>query len=51
MTKKRRDMAFAALLLRSVMGVVGSVVIAGWPYRLMQDTGRMLLDVNADDDL
>jgi hypothetical protein len=51
MTKKRREMALAALLLRSVMSVVGSVVIAGWRYHLMQDTGRMLLDVKADHDL
>ncbi len=34
-----------------VMGVVGSVVIARWSYHLMRDTGRILLDVNADHDL
>lgn len=43
-------MVLAALLLRSVIGVVGFVGIARWSYHLMRDTGRMLLDVNADRD-
>jgi cation diffusion facilitator family transporter len=30
-----------------VMGIVGSVVIARWAWRLIGDTGRVLLDVNS----
>jgi len=43
MTKKRRGMVLTALLLRSVMGMVGFVVIARRSYHLMRDTCRMLL--------
>ena len=43
MTKKRRGMVLAALLLRSVMVVVVFVVIARWSYPLMRNTDRMLL--------
>lgn len=34
-----------------VMGVVGAVIIGRWAYHLMRETGRILLDVNTDDDL
>ena len=43
MTKKRRGMVLTALLLRSVMGMVGFVVIARRSYHFMRDTCRMLL--------
>jgi Co/Zn/Cd efflux system component len=34
-----------------VMGVVGSAVIGRWSFRLLGDTGRMLLDVTVNRDL
>ena len=43
MTKKRRGMVLTALLLRSVIAMVGFVVIARRSYHLMRDTCRMLL--------
>ncbi|MBP1738850.1 MAG: hypothetical protein H6Q48_1143 [Deltaproteobacteria bacterium] len=43
MTKKRRGMVLTVLLLPSVMGMVGFVVIARRSYHLMRDTCRMLL--------
>ena len=33
------------------MGIVGALVIANWAYRLLRDTGGMLLDMNADRDM
>jgi cation diffusion facilitator family transporter len=37
--------------LDPIMGVIGSAVIARWSHHLLRDTGRMLLDVNANHDL
>lgn len=34
-----------------VVGLVGSFVIASWAYRLVRDSGAVLLDVRADEDL
>ena len=33
------------------VGIIGSVVIAGWAYGLIRDSGAVLLDVSADKDL
>jgi cation diffusion facilitator family transporter len=37
--------------LDPVMGIVGGVVIARWSYGLLRDTGRILLDAGAQEDL
>lgn len=34
-----------------VMGIVGSVVIARWAWRLIGDTGRVLLDMNSQPEM
>ena len=34
-----------------VMGIVGAVVIGNWSYGLIKDSGRILLDMTADQDL
>ena len=34
-----------------VVGIVGSFVIASWAYGLIRDSGAVLLDVRADEDL
>ena len=34
-----------------LVGIVGSLVIASWAYGLMRDSGSVLLDVRADEDL
>jgi len=53
-------LAIAALLLGKyagltwmdpVMGIIGGVVIANWSYSLIKQSGRTLLDWNADDGL
>ena len=42
---------FGWLWMDPLAGVVGALVIANWSYRLIQDTGRILLDVNPDEPL
>jgi len=53
-------LAIAALLLAAysgwgwadpLVGIVGSIVIAGWAYGLIRASGAVLLDVNADKNL
>ena len=53
-------LAIAALLLAAysgwawadpLVGIVGSIVIAGWAYGLIRASGAVLLDVNADRNL
>lgn len=44
-------MVLTAVLLRNAMGVAGFVVIARRSYHLMRNTGGMLFDVNAGQDL
>jgi cation diffusion facilitator family transporter len=39
-----------ALWLDPAMGIVGAVLVARWSYGLIRDTGRVLLDHQADDD-
>jgi cation diffusion facilitator family transporter len=34
-----------------IVGIVGSMVIASWAYGLVRDSGSVLLDVRADEDL
>ena len=34
-----------------IVGIVGSMVIASWAYGLVRDSGAVLLDVRADEDL
>ena len=34
-----------------IVGIVGSLVIASWAYGLVRDSGAVLLDVRADEDL
>jgi cation diffusion facilitator family transporter len=34
-----------------IVGIVGSIVIASWAYGLVRDSGAVLLDVRADEDL
>jgi cation diffusion facilitator family transporter len=34
-----------------IVGIVGSIVIASWAYGLVRDSGSVLLDVRADEDL
>ena len=35
----------------ALVGIVGSFVIASWAYGLIRDSGSVLLDVRADEDL
>lgn len=34
-----------------MVGIIGAVVIASWSYRLIRDTGAILLDTNPDRNL
>lgn len=40
--------AFGWLWMDPLAGVIGALVIANWSYRLMRDTGAILLDINTD---
>jgi cation diffusion facilitator family transporter len=40
--------AFGWLWMDPLAGVIGALVIANWSYRLMRDTGAILLDMNPD---
>lgn len=40
--------AFGWLWMDPLAGLVGAVVIASWAYRLIRDTGAILLDMNPD---
>ena len=42
---------FGWLFMDPVMGIVGAVVIGNWSYGLIKDSGRILLDMTADQDL
>ncbi len=39
------------MFMDPVMGIVGAVVIGNWSYGLIRDSGRILLDMTADQDL
>jgi cation diffusion facilitator family transporter len=43
--------AFGWLWLDPLAGIVGAIVIASWAYRLIRDTGGILLDMNPDQQL
>ncbi len=40
---------FGWVWMDPMMGIVGAMVIGHWTYGLLRDTGRVLLDFNADD--
>jgi cation diffusion facilitator family transporter len=40
--------AFGWLWMDPLAGIIGACVIANWSYRLIQDTGAILLDMNPD---
>lgn len=42
---------FGWLWMDPLAGIVGAVVIANWSYGLVRDTGRILLDMNPDQQL
>ena len=42
---------FGWIWMDPLAGIVGALVIANWSYRLIRDTGRILLDVNPDEHL
>ena len=42
---------FGWIWMDPLAGLVGALVIANWSYRLLRDTGRILLDVNPDEHL
>lgn len=42
---------FGWLFMDPVMGIVGAVVIGNWSYGLIKDSGQILLDMTADQDL
>lgn len=42
---------FGLAFMDSVMGIVGGIVIANWSYGLLRQSGRTLLDWNADEAL
>jgi cation diffusion facilitator family transporter len=39
---------FGWVWMDPMMGIVGAIVIANWAYRLVRDTGRVLLDMTPD---
>jgi len=39
---------FGWLWMDPVAGIIGALVIASWSYRLLRDTGGILLDMNPD---
>ena len=43
--------AFGWLWMDPLAGIIGACVIASWAYGLVRDTGRILLDMNPDDQL
>jgi cation diffusion facilitator family transporter len=43
--------AFGWLWMDPVAGIVGALVISNWSYRLIRDTGRILLDMQPDRDM
>jgi cation diffusion facilitator family transporter len=40
--------AYGFLWMDPLAGIIGAVVIASWAYRLIRDTGAILLDMNPD---
>ena len=42
---------FGWVWMDPLAGIVGALVIANWSYRLIRDTGSILLDVNPDEHL
>ncbi|HME40996.1 MAG TPA: CDF family Co(II)/Ni(II) efflux transporter DmeF [Steroidobacteraceae bacterium] len=42
---------FGWMWMDPLAGVIGALVIANWSYGLMRDTGRILLDMNPDQDM
>lgn len=43
--------AFGWLWMDALAGIVGAVVISSWAYRLVRDTGAILLDMTPDKDM
>jgi Co/Zn/Cd efflux system component len=43
--------AFDWLWLDPLAGIIGACVIASWAYSLVRDTGRILIDMNPDQNL
>jgi cation diffusion facilitator family transporter len=43
--------AFGWVWMDPLVGIVGACVIASWAYGLVRDTGRILIDMNPDQDL
>ena len=43
--------AFGWMWMDPLAGIVGACVIASWAYGLVRDTGRILMDMNPDQDL